>query len=108
MVVVLFREKMRADADLDAYAALSGRMHELVHEHPGFISIESFETGERESLSVELFESEESVQAWRRHPEHMEAQRRARSEFYESYSVQTGEIVREYGFDHETSLANML
>ena len=64
-VIVVFRSRMRADADLDAYAATSARMHELVSQHPGFISIENFSTPEGDEVSLERFESEESVEAWR-------------------------------------------
>jgi heme-degrading monooxygenase HmoA len=100
-VIVVFRSRMRADADLDAYAALSARMHELVAQHPGFISIENFSTPEGDEVSLERFESEESVDAWRRHPEHVEAQRRARAEFYEWYSVQSAHVVREYRHERD-------
>ena len=100
-VIVVFRSRMRADADLDAYAALSARMHELVAQHPGFISIENFSTPEGDEVSLERFESEVSVDAWRRHPEHVEAQRRARAEFYEWYSVQTTHVVREYRHERD-------
>jgi len=96
MFLVVFRSRFRPDADLEAYAALSRHMHELVAQHPGFISIESFETPDGQDVSLELFESEESVKAWRSHPEHREAQRRAREEFYSWYSVQASEVVRSY------------
>jgi len=96
MVLVVFRSRFRPDADLEAYAALSRHMHELVAQHPGFVSIESFETPDGEEVSLETFDSEESVRAWRNHPEHREAQRRAREEFYSWYSVQASEVVRTY------------
>jgi len=100
-VIVVFRSRMRADADLDAYAATSARMHELVAQHPGFISIENFSTPGGDEVSLEQFESEESVEAWRRNPEHVKAQRQARAEFYEWYSVQTARVVREYSHQSE-------
>ena len=100
-VIVVFRSRMRADADLDAYAALSARMHELVAQHPGFISIENFSTPDGDEVSLECFESEESVEAWRRNPEHVEAQRRARAELYEWYSVRTALVIREYSHKSE-------
>ena len=37
MVLVVFRSRFRPDADLEAYAALSRHMHELVAQHPGFV-----------------------------------------------------------------------
>jgi heme-degrading monooxygenase HmoA len=74
-------------------------MHELVRQHPGFISIETLTTPDGEEVSLELFESEESVQAWRRHPEHLEAQRRGRAEFYASYRIQRAVIADDRRFE---------
>ena len=58
----------RPDGDVDEYAKRSKRMHELVQQHPGFISIENFETPDGEEVSLELFENDESVKAWRDEP----------------------------------------
>lgn len=73
----------------------------MVRHHPGFISIESFETPDGEEVSLELFENDESVIAWRDNPEHRETQRWARDEFYSWYSTQVSEVIRE----HEVELA---
>jgi heme-degrading monooxygenase HmoA len=99
MILVVFRSRARPDGDLEEYAKRSKRMHELVQQHPGFISIENFETPDGEEVSLELFESDESVAAWRANPEHREVQRWAREEFYSWYSVQASEVVRAYEVD---------
>src|SRR5450631_4225493 len=96
MILVVFRSRNRPDGDLEEYARRSMRMHELVQQHPGFISIESFETPDGEEVSLELFENDESVKAWRANPEHVEVQRWAREHFYSWYSVQTSEVMRSY------------
>ena len=72
MILVVFRSRARADGDVEEYVKRSRRMHELVQQHPGFISIESFETPGGEEVSLETFESDESVKAWRENPEHRE------------------------------------
>jgi heme-degrading monooxygenase HmoA len=99
MILVVFRSRARPDGDLEEYARRSKRMHELVEQHPGFISIESFETPDGEEVSLELFESDESVKAWRANPDHQEVQRWAREEFYSWYSVQASEVIRSYEVD---------
>jgi heme-degrading monooxygenase HmoA len=99
MVLVVFRSRARPDGDLEEYAKRSKRMHELVQQHPGFISIENFETPDGEEVSLELFENDESVKAWRANPEHLEVQRWAREEFYSWYSVQASEVIRAYEVD---------
>jgi heme-degrading monooxygenase HmoA len=99
MILVVFRSRARNDGDLVEYAKRSKRMHELVQQHPGFISIENFETPDGEEVSLELFDSDESVRAWRANPEHREVQRWAREEFYSWYSVQASEVIRAYEVD---------
>jgi heme-degrading monooxygenase HmoA len=99
VILVVFRSRARPDGDLEEYARRSRRMHELVKQHPGFISIENFETPDGEEVSLELFESEESVKAWRANPEHREVQRWAREEFYSWYSAQVSEVIRSYEHD---------
>jgi heme-degrading monooxygenase HmoA len=99
MVLVVFRSRARPDGDVAEYEKRSKRMHELVQQHPGFISIESFETPDGEEVSLELFENDESVRAWRANPEHREVQRWAREEFYSWYSVQASEVIRSYEVD---------
>ena len=101
MVVVVFRSRFKPDADMAAYAELAKEMRKLVARHPGFISIENFTGPDDTELSLEFFESEESVLAWRRRPEHLTAQRRGREEFYEWYSVHTSEVIRHHEMDLE-------
>jgi heme-degrading monooxygenase HmoA len=99
MIVVVFRSRNRPDADLDEYARRSNRMRELVEQHPGFISIENFEGPDGEELSLELFENDESVRAWRANPEHRETQRWAREALYSWYSVTVSEVIRSHEAD---------
>ena len=110
MILVVFRSRNRPDGDLEEYSRRSRRLHELVQHHPGFISIESFETPDGEEVSLELFENDESVKAWRDNPEHRETQRWAREEFYSWYSTQVSEVIREREVDltarHEATAAS--
>ena len=99
MILVVFRSRNRPDGDLEEYSRRSKRLHELVAEHPGFISIESFETPDGEEVSLETFETDESVKAWRDNPEHRETQRWAREHFYSWYSVQVSEVIRAHEAD---------
>ena len=99
MILVVFRSRNRPDGDLEEYQRRSARMHELVQQHPGFISIETFESPDGEEVSLELFENDESVRAWRDNPEHRDTQRWAREEFYSWYSVQASEVIRAYEVD---------
>ncbi len=97
-VVVIFQLHMRKGADEEAYRATSRRMHELVDGWPGFISLKEYASEDGEVLDIARFEDEASLEAWRREPEHLEAQRRGREEFYERYRIQALKVVRDYEF----------
>lgn len=99
VILVVFRSRNRPDGDLEEYSRRSKRLHELVQQHPGFISIESFETPDGEEVSLELFENDQSVKAWRDNPEHRATQRWARDHFYSWYSAQVSEVIRAYDVD---------
>jgi heme-degrading monooxygenase HmoA len=72
---------------------LAIHMYELASEHSGFISFERFTAPDRAGVSIEHFESMESVLAWRHHPVHLEVRRRGREEFSSWYSIHTCEAV---------------
>jgi heme-degrading monooxygenase HmoA len=96
MVITLFRTSLRANVDMEAYERLGLRMYELASKMPGFVSFTEAPLGDRESLAVVAFESDAALAAWRQHPEHLEAQRLGREQFYERYAVQVCTVTRSY------------
>lgn len=99
MMIVLFEHRLRADIDKAEYDRASERMAELASQMPGFISINGYAAEDGGVLAVVRFESEEALEAWRKHPEHVKTQERAREAFYESYKITVASsIVREYSF----------
>lgn len=103
MIVVPFETELRQGAAGPEYDALGERMWEIASSMPGFVSLDSFSTGDRKEAAIVRFESEEALATWRNHPEHREAQRRGREEFYASYRIQVCRVVREYGRHAEAS-----
>ena len=101
MVLLLFKTQPRPDIDQEAYQRASARMYELASKMPGFISIKGYTADDGERLSIVKFESAETMEAWRTHPEHVAVQRRARAEFYESYWAQAFTSVREYEWSRD-------
>lgn len=97
-VVVIFKLFMRDDADLDAYGRTSRRMHELVESLPGFISLKEYTSEDGEVLDIARFRDEASLEAWRREPEHLEAQRQGREDFYDHYAIQALKVIRDYEY----------
>ncbi|BBZ45237.1 antibiotic biosynthesis monooxygenase family protein [Mycobacterium parmense] len=98
MVIVVFRSRLRPDADLTALEALGARMYELGSAMPGFVSYKDFAAEDGETLTLVEFETEEQLLAWRNHPEHQEGQARGRAEFFSEYSITVSEMHRAYHF----------
>jgi heme-degrading monooxygenase HmoA len=94
--VVLFRIHLRDDIDAAAYQATFERMFELVSALPGFRGIEGFTGEDGSELAVARFDSDEAIAEWKRHPEHLAAQERARNEFFASYDLTIADVGREY------------
>jgi heme-degrading monooxygenase HmoA len=97
MVIVVFRSRLRSEISSD-FQDLANRMLEIAESMPGFISYDVYVSPDEERSSIIKFESLETCGAWRTHPEHLEAQRRGRDEFYSEYSVWVTESVRENHF----------
>ena len=87
MFLVVFRNRKRADIDLEAYRATAERMETLARRQPGFISFKSYVADDDEVIALSEWEDENAALAWRRVAEHSAAQSRGRSEFYEDYTL---------------------
>ena len=98
MIVAMASFRSRRDADEDGLERTFERMRELVATIPGFISYKSYVAEDGEELEVVRFESEGSEEAWRSFPEHVDAQRRGRDEFFDEYWVQVCVPIRQYRF----------
>ena len=87
MHVVIFEYAFRPDADRDAYSGLSRRMHEVAQsdERFGYLGGASAVREDGSVIAVESFAHAEGMDRWRRDPQHREAQRRGRDEFYAWY-----------------------
>jgi heme-degrading monooxygenase HmoA len=95
-MVLLFRSDLRPNIDMDDYRATRARLMGLVANDPGFISYKTYTGEDGDTVAIVKFASEEALEAWRSHPEHVAAQRRGQEEFYEWYSIQVCRSVRAY------------
>jgi heme-degrading monooxygenase HmoA len=96
MVITIFRSRLRPEHQ-EAYQRTAARMDELAHKMPGFISIKTYQAQDGERVSIVEFESETAHTAWRKHPEHLEAQRLGRELFYSEFQIQVCKLERSYG-----------
>src|SRR5262245_15704810 len=100
MIVVVFRSRLDPAASED-YGAAAARMDELAATMPGYIAHKTFAAEDGERLTLVEFESEETLAAWRMHPEHIDAQRRGRATFYTEFRLTVCEVLREQRFTRD-------
>ncbi len=98
MIVTVFRSRLRPGVR-DQYLAMANRMHEIAKTMPGYVSDKDFVAEDGERVTVVEFESEEAMRAWRQHPEHIMAQKKARAVYFSSYRIQVCELLRESAFE---------
>ena len=93
--------QLREGASEDEYNALSERMYSIVSDLPGFQSVKTFKADDGEEITIFRFASEEALETWRTHPEHVETMRRGHAKFYSSGFLQICKVIREVGpFNH--------
>jgi uncharacterized protein (DUF952 family)/heme-degrading monooxygenase HmoA len=97
-VVFTSRRRQDAAAAEDGYDAMAARMDELARRQPGFRDIVSVRGADGVGITVATFDTEQDAAAWKRHPEHLEAQRLGRERWYEWYEIQIAEVTRAYGW----------
>lgn len=85
----------RTDAEAD-YADTARRMLELAQANPGFLGIDS--AREEVGITVSYWKSLEAIKEWRQHPEHVDAQRRGRKEWYKVFTTRVCLVERENDF----------
>lgn len=97
MVVVVFRSRLRDGVGAEV-ERVGARMYELASAMPGFRAFKDYAASDGEGVAIVEFDSLETLAAWRDHPEHREAQRRGREEFFSEYHIQVCTTVRDYAF----------
>lgn len=97
MIAVIFEVCPRKEGK-DEYLATAAGLRDSLAEHPGFISIERFQslTDENKLLSVSFWESEEAVESWRNVVAHRTAQQKGKSELFDSYRIRVAHVSRDY------------
>jgi heme-degrading monooxygenase HmoA len=97
MIVTIFRSRLREEHKDEYYKTADG-MESLVASMPGFISFKTFRANDGERVSIVEFESKGAQEAWRNHPEHLDAQRLGREKFYSEFKIQVMDNPRSYTF----------
>jgi len=98
MIVTIFRSRLMPGLQ-DEYVALVERMREITVTIPDYVSHKGFWSDDGERVTIVEFEHEEGQTAWRKHPEHLEAQKLGRTKYYEMYDIKVAEV--DYHHHHE-------
>jgi heme-degrading monooxygenase HmoA len=83
--------------DIEGYDEAAMEMFQLASQQDGFISIDFSQMG-NDSITVSYWESLESIQQWKNHPQHKIVQDKGQSTWYKNYTVKVAKVVREYSF----------
>ncbi len=94
---VIFTNRRRA-ADEDGYQAMAARMMTLAQRQPGFLGAESVRDAGGFGITVSYWRDEESIHEWKRHGEHLEAQRQGREKWYKGFVLRVAKVERAYDF----------
>jgi heme-degrading monooxygenase HmoA len=103
MIVVVFKNRPRADADLLEYEQFMKELYLLAKQIPGFISVSGYSAEDGERVFIEYFTTLEALEQWRNLPEHVHMQQLGRERFYESYTAQVCTSVSEYTYPGDSS-----
>jgi heme-degrading monooxygenase HmoA len=96
--VVIFRSTRNLD-DGQLYSEWSNKMEDLVKTIQGYEHHFGFRDSiTREGVTISYFSSLDAISRWKSLGEHQKAQQLGRESFYEQYSVQVCEVLRDYGF----------
>lgn len=90
---------LRTDID-GGYEDMAEKMIALAQDQPGFLGVE----GAREGLgiTVSYWKDLESIKHWKSNSEHLIAQQKGRTEWYEHYATRIAKVERDYTFSRET------
>jgi heme-degrading monooxygenase HmoA len=94
MIVTIFRSRLNPDVQ-DEYAPMAKEMSDLARTIPGYVAHKGFVAEDGERVTIVEFETEDALQAWRRHPEHGKAKRRGIERFFTAYKFQICDVTRE-------------
>jgi heme-degrading monooxygenase HmoA len=97
MIVTVFRSRLRPGVR-EEYVALVEKIAAIARTMPGYISHKGFFADDGERVTIVEFEHEEGLRAWRSNPEHIAAQKLARTKYYTQYNVQICRLERESKF----------
>jgi heme-degrading monooxygenase HmoA len=78
------------------YARMAERMWALAREQPGYLGAEAARE-DGLGITVSYWVDDDAAAAWKQVAEHLVAQERGRSTWYDAYRVRVATVTRDYG-----------
>ena len=107
MLVILFRSKLTDSAATDGYPEMAEEMETLARGMPGFVDVKAFKADDGERLTIVWWKDEETLKGWREQVRHRMAQRLGREKWYEHYTIEVAQVVRQNAFERPVSAARV-
>ena len=94
------------DDQKDRYFELAGQLRETLHQQPGFIHVERFQSlvDEGKILSLSCWETDEAIANWRHRAKHLVVQAEGKLGVFKSYRLRVAEVIRDYDFSSLSEL----
>ncbi|PWI30516.1 antibiotic biosynthesis monooxygenase [Flavobacteriaceae bacterium LYZ1037] len=80
----------------EGYSEMAEKMEILAKSQDGFLGIES--ARDQIGITVSYWESLDAIKNWKQHSEHLLAQQKGRTQWYNWYHVRICKVEREYDF----------
>jgi heme-degrading monooxygenase HmoA len=85
--------------DDEEYHRTAERMVELAMTQPGYLGIEFAGGGDGVSITVSYWDSVENIRQWQQNAEHLQAQTRGKTRWYNRFHLRVCKVERAYGFE---------
>lgn len=80
----------------EGYAEMATKMVELAQQQEGFLGVESARNDI--GITVSYWRDLDSIKSWKNQVDHLQAQAKGKSIWYENYTVRIALVEREYDF----------
>ena len=97
MILTVFRSRLRPENSAEYYDRVK-EMVQIATTMPGYIRHKVFVAEDGERVNIVEFADEASQRAWATESRHLEAKKRGRAAFYQEYSLQVCQVIRESRF----------
>ncbi len=77
---------------------MAERMYRMAAEQPGYLGFESSRDQNDFAISISYWKDLKSIANWKQVADHLVAQEKGKSDWYEEYRVRICRVEREYGW----------